>query len=83
MANTIPTNGTGLQDTQSLRTGMPGAKEFVRDRVVEKLFDFPAIQNATGPADLLSHGTGTAALSEINSAEICGLTLDASGIVIL
>lgn len=78
MARVTPTNASGSFSPLLLRTGTRFGKECVADRVTRDLFDLPAIQNATGPADLLSQGTGTAALSEINSSEICGLTLDAN-----
>lgn len=79
MARVMPTNNSGSASVHLLRTaGTAIAKEYVRDRIVEKLIDFPAVSNATGPADLLGQGTGTPALSEINTAEICGLVLDAN-----
>jgi hypothetical protein len=72
-----PASG-GLETSDNLAT-VPFLAQRVLARKREWLNGpgFLAIQNATGPANLLSQGTGTAALAEIASAEVCGFTFDA------
>jgi hypothetical protein len=73
----LPTNRTLENITaRNLRNYSDFAKNYVMDRPIKTIFEFPNISDPT-PANLLSHGTGTPALAEINASEICGLTLDA------
>jgi len=62
---------------RNLRNYSDHNKNFVMDRPIVTIFDFPNLQEAT-PADLLGQGAGTPALTEINASEICGLVMDAN-----
>ncbi len=73
-----PTAASGLETSDNLAT-VPflGARVTARRR--EWLIaptDIPAEQNATGPADLTSMGTGTCAISEVTTSEIAGFNFD-------
>ena len=79
MALPLPSNHTGEDKitARTLANYSDFTKNFVNDRPIVTVFDFPNIQEAT-PADLLGQGAGTPLLSEINASEICGLTMDAN-----
>ena len=74
----LPHGATGQDSRDHWRGAATPLSKYIFDRIIKSLFELPAIQNATGPADLLGHGTGTPALAEINSSETVGLTLDAN-----
>lgn len=78
LATLNPAAAGGCENSDNL-----ASVPFLGQRVLQRVrrhMDGPgflAIQNATGPANLLGHGTGTPALAEINSSEIAGFTFDA------
>lgn len=78
LATLFPPASSGLETSDNLST-VPYLAQRVLPRVRRHIWGPGAIdaQNATGPANLLSQGTGTAAIAEINSSEICGVTFDA------
>ena len=77
-----PTNSSAVGSHANFITGSRFAKEFVFDRPIVWLLENPNIQNATGPANLVSHGTNTISLAEMASSEVCGFTSTASEQVI-
>ena len=78
MALPLPSNHTGEDKitARNLANYSDHNKNFVNDRPIVKIFDFPNIMNATGPADLMGQGGGTPTLPEVNASEICGLFMD-------
>jgi hypothetical protein len=77
MARNAPSNSTLTAENLNVRTKTRTGKELVLDRKREVIWQPDALQ-AAGPANLISAGTNNAELSEINTSEICGLTMDAS-----
>jgi len=74
-----PSNSSGHASYEGLKTASPFSSQHVLDgQIIKPLIVFPAVQNATGPANLLGHGAGTPALAEMASSEVCALTLDAN-----
>jgi len=76
----VPSDGTVAAGAgvENFRNASPAFRNYVVDRpVMDMGIQLPNVSEAT-PANLLGHGAGTPALAEINSSEICGLTLDAS-----
>lgn len=72
----VPDNATGHETFVTGQQATPlGRQIFFKDGIYP-LWELPNLSDNT-PAALLSHGAGTASLAEINSSEICGLTLDA------
>jgi hypothetical protein len=75
---TKPTNAVALATFDGLRNSSAWAKEYVQDiRIVNLLNVTGACQNATGPANLFSFGTGHPALAEVNTSETAGYLLNA------
>lgn len=70
MSTLKPTNGSGKQTVDTLRTGSRVGKEWIADRVKRPLFILP---NFVAAADLVSMGAGTGDLDEVNATEIAGI----------